>query len=68
MIHPLDADELSEIALALKHGRPVVSVGSWRRERPDGAAAELLHRATTATEAVDRALALAGAEAPTGVA
>ena len=52
---------LSEIALALKHGRPVVCLGSWRLERPDGAAEELLFESASPVEAVDRALALAAA-------
>lgn len=50
---------LSEIALALKHGIPVVTLGSWRLERPDGEAEPQLQQAATAAEAVDRALAAA---------
>jgi hypothetical protein len=47
---------LSEIALALKHGRPVVTLGSWSLQRPDGEAEPRLAVATTAEEAVARAL------------
>ncbi len=50
---------LSEIALALKHGIPVVSLDSWRPRRPDGRDEPLLHVASTAEEAVARALELA---------
>lgn len=54
---------LSEIALALKHRRPVVRLGSWRLERPDGAQEPLLHEAATPAAAVALAFRLAGAEA-----
>lgn len=47
---------LSEIALALKQGRPVVSLGSWAPDRPDGRAEPLLTRAVSPAEAVARAL------------
>jgi uncharacterized protein (TIGR00725 family) len=58
---------LSEIALALKQGRPVVSLGSWAPERPDGRTEALLWRAADPAEAVARALAAAeGREAPRG--
>lgn len=50
---------LSEIALALKHRIPVVCLGSWRLERPDGAPEPLLATAATAAEAAERALAAA---------
>jgi hypothetical protein len=50
---------LSEIALALKQGVPVVLLRSWRLARPDGAAEPLLHEAETAAGAADLALALA---------
>lgn len=50
---------LSEIALALKHGVPVVVLESWWPERPDGAAEPLLARAGTPGEAVAAALAAA---------
>ena len=49
---------LSEIALALKHRRPVVRLGSWRLVRPDGADDEILLEADSPAEAVARALAL----------
>lgn len=47
---------LSEIALALKQGRSVVSLGSWSPTRPDGRPEPLLSRAENPTEAVARAL------------
>lgn len=50
---------LSEIALALKHRVPVVTLGSWRLERPDGRPEPLLAAAATPAEAVERALAAA---------
>ncbi len=50
---------LSEIALALKHGIPVVALRSWDLERPDGAPEPLLATASSAEEAVARALELA---------
>ena len=50
---------LSEIALALKQGRPVVSLESWAPERPDGRTEPLLVRAADAGEAVARALGAA---------
>lgn len=50
---------LSEIALALKHGIPVVTLESWRLDRPDGAPEPLLHQAGSAPEAVATALAAA---------
>jgi hypothetical protein len=50
---------LSEIALALKHGIPVVTLAGWRLERPDGAPEPLLAAAATAEEAVAAALAAA---------
>jgi uncharacterized protein (TIGR00725 family) len=46
---------LSEIALALKIGRPVVGVGSWSLERP-GMTLDPLLRADDAADAVDLAL------------
>jgi uncharacterized protein (TIGR00725 family) len=52
---------LSEIALALKHGRPVVLVGSWELRRPDGAREPLLRLAGTPAEAVALARELAAA-------
>ena len=59
---------LSEIALALKHGRPVVRLGSWELERPDGAAENLLFEARSAADAVERALELAGKRPRAGAA
>ena len=50
---------LSEIALALKHGIPVVSLESWLPQRPDGRDEPLLHVASTAEKAVARAVELA---------
>lgn len=47
---------LSEIALALKHRRPVVLLESWALARPDGAPEPLLRTATSAGEAVAMAL------------
>lgn len=49
---------LSEIALALKVGRPVVGLGTWGLER-DGETVEAFERAADAVAAVARALALA---------
>lgn len=50
---------LSEIALALKQGRPVVSLESWMPRRPDGRPEPLLVRARDPEEAVSRALEMA---------
>ncbi len=52
---------LSEIALALKHGIPVVLLDSWRLERPDGRAEPRLARAADPAEAARLALARAAA-------
>ena len=46
---------LSEIALALKLGRPVVGLGTWRLAQPDGRRVPLL-TARTPEDAVARAL------------
>jgi uncharacterized protein (TIGR00725 family) len=46
---------LSEIALALKLGKRVVGISTWRLDRP-GAAADPIVRAGDATEAVEAAL------------
>ncbi len=51
---------LSEIAMAIKHRIPVVTLESWELERPDGAAEQLLSSAATPEEAVRRALEAAG--------
>jgi uncharacterized protein (TIGR00725 family) len=48
---------LSEIALALKARKPVVAVGGWELAR-DGVAVDAIVRATSAADAVARALAM----------
>jgi uncharacterized protein (TIGR00725 family) len=50
---------LSEIALAAKLGRPVVGVGTWRLQLPDGSA-DALHRSDDAAFAVTLAMRAAG--------
>jgi uncharacterized protein (TIGR00725 family) len=50
---------LSEVAFALKLGRPVVGVGTWQLERPDGNLDDAVTRAT-AQDAVVKAIELAG--------
>jgi uncharacterized protein (TIGR00725 family) len=50
---------LSEVAQALNHGRPVVTLGSWDLEGAGPVEGEFLHRTTTPEEAVDTALRLA---------
>jgi uncharacterized protein (TIGR00725 family) len=59
---------LSEIALALKAGRPVVALGSWELVRPDGSADTQVIRAASPAAAVELALGLAseGSEIPYG--
>ncbi len=47
---------LSEIGLALKYDRPVILLDSWELEPPDGVLESGLHRADSATAAVDKAL------------
>jgi uncharacterized protein (TIGR00725 family) len=49
---------LSEVALALKVGTPVVGIGTWELAR-EGRAVEGIVRASSPTEAVARALELA---------
>jgi uncharacterized protein (TIGR00725 family) len=49
---------LSEIALALKMGRPVVGLGTWEL-RKAGESVDAIVRATSAEDAVARALQLA---------
>jgi uncharacterized protein (TIGR00725 family) len=49
---------LSEIALALKTGKPVVGIDTWELSKRGEMATEIV-RAATPAEAVDRALALA---------
>jgi uncharacterized protein (TIGR00725 family) len=51
---------LSEIALALKTGKPVVGIDTWELSKRGVMATEIV-RAATPAEAVNRALALAGA-------
>ncbi len=53
---------LNEIAIAAKHGIPVVCLESWRLERPRGVEAATLIEADTPAEAVRRAIAAAGLE------
>ncbi len=50
---------LSEIALALKHGIPVVALESWSLSRPDGRPEPLLAVAGSAEAAVRQALEMA---------
>jgi uncharacterized protein (TIGR00725 family) len=50
---------LSEIALGLRLGRPVVGLRTWEMRRPDGVAAPVV-RCATASEAVDRVLEAIG--------
>jgi uncharacterized protein (TIGR00725 family) len=52
---------LSEIALALKTGKPVVGIDTWELSRRGQPAMEIV-RTRTPAEAVDRALALAEAK------
>lgn len=49
---------LSEIAMALKHGIPVVVLKSWNLSRPDGENEPCLHQAGSPEEAVGLALRL----------
>ncbi len=57
---------LSEIALAVKQGIPVVLLESWRPARPDGTPEPLLMQAGTPTEAVSLACAAARARGSSG--
>lgn len=50
---------LSEIAMALIHGRPVVGLGTWRLTRGDGVEDDRVIRAESPSEAVERAIAAA---------
>jgi len=50
---------LSEIAMALNHGRPVVGLGTWRVSDDAGVEDASILRASTAAEAVDLAVAAA---------
>jgi uncharacterized protein (TIGR00725 family) len=51
---------LSEIALALKLGTPVVGLGTWELSKGDGAVEDPIVRADTPEQAVSLALELAG--------
>ncbi len=53
---------LSEIALALKVGKPVILFRSWRFESPFGEAEGVIRVASTPEEAVDLAFALISRE------
>ena len=50
---------LSEIALALKLGTPVVGLGTWRLWRDEGTEDDGVERAGTPRAAAERALVLA---------
>ncbi|MGH2739218.1 MAG: TIGR00725 family protein [Actinomycetota bacterium] len=50
---------LSEIALALKMGKPVVGLGTWELSK-DGRSVDAVVRATTPEDAVKKALELTG--------
>lgn len=52
---------LSEVALALRCGRPVVGLGTWSLERPDGSVDTQLVSAGSPREAVEEAMARASA-------
>jgi hypothetical protein len=56
---------LSEIALALKLGKPVVGLGTWRLAQPDGRRVPLL-RARDPEQAVALALRAARRPGPAG--
>ena len=47
---------LSELALALVHGKPVVGLGTWRISDAEGVEDQRIVRADDATEAVERAI------------
>ena len=54
---------LSEIALALVHGKPVVGLGTWRISSNEGVEDQRITRADNPVDAVERAIAAAsGAE------
>jgi uncharacterized protein (TIGR00725 family) len=50
---------LSEIALALRAGKPVIGLGTWRLIRPDGTPGTDIIAAPDSATAADLALALA---------
>lgn len=56
---------LNEIAMATKHGVPVVRLESWQLQPRDGVDAASLMEAATPVEAVRRAVAAAGAKEET---
>jgi hypothetical protein len=56
-----EAGTLSEIATALKAGRPVIGLGTWRLVRGDGRPEERVRYAASPEEAVRWALAYAAA-------
>ena len=49
---------LSEIALAIRNGKPTVMVGGWKVDDLPRQPPRVLHRAASAEQAVDQALAL----------
>lgn len=53
---------LSELGIALKLGRPVVALGTWRLERPGGGAEAGVHEAPDPAGAATLALRLAGCQ------
>ena len=53
---------LSEIALALKHQIPVVTLESWSLSRPDGCLEQLVRAASSPRHAVAQALEMATPE------
>jgi uncharacterized protein (TIGR00725 family) len=53
---------LSEIALARKHGRPVVLLGDWSLGLPDADTTDGVHVATSPRQAIVKALDLAREE------
>ncbi len=55
-----EAGTLSEIAMALKAGRPVVGLGTWRLTRGDGQPEDRIRYAATPQEAVRWALQESG--------
>lgn len=59
---------LSELALALKLGRPVVGLGTWRLERPGGGNEQAVHEAADADGAVSLVLRLAAGREDRGAA
>ncbi len=59
-----EAGTLSEIALALKTGRPVVGLGTWRLVRSDGTPEQRVRYADSAEQAVRWALQAAGTPSP----